>query len=176
MPKAELPVPPSAPLAAGTGQSILVVDAEATRLSLLGNALSSQGYVLQLASDGAAALRAVGPDSMPALVILDGGAQLLTASALLSELSARGYRGAALLLRDEACVSPVVAPPGITLHALRKRIKQRNPGEIKGHWHQGASAKMSRRNTKLEANAAWRLRNRRRFVEPEPARHSGPTR
>lgn len=121
--QAELPVPPSAPLAAGTGQSILVVDAEATRLSLLGNALSSQGYVLQLASDGAAALRAVGPDAMPALVILDGGAQLLTASALLSELSARGYRGAALLLRDEACVSPVVAPPGITLHALRKPLE-----------------------------------------------------
>lgn len=121
--QAELPAPPSTPLAAGTGQSILVVDAEATRLSLLGNALSSQGYLLQLASDGAAALRAVRPDAMPALVILDGGAQLLTASALLSELSARGFRGAALLLRDEACVSPVAAPPGITLHALRKPLE-----------------------------------------------------
>ncbi|MFH7572052.1 hypothetical protein, partial [Pseudomonas syringae group genomosp. 7] len=35
-------------VALGSGQSILVVDGEATRLSLLGNALSSQGYQLQL--------------------------------------------------------------------------------------------------------------------------------
>ena len=119
----DLPVPPSAPMAAGKGQSILVVDAEATRLSLLGNALSSQGYLLQLASDGAAALRAVRPDAMPALVILDGGAQLLPASALLAELSQRGFLGAALLLRDEACTSPVTAPPGISLHVLRKPLQ-----------------------------------------------------
>ena len=121
--QAGIPVSPSQPLAAGKGQSILVVDAEATRLSLLGNALSSQGYLLQLASDGAAALRAVGPDAMPALVILDGGAQLLTASALLSELSQRGFRGAALLLRDDTCEPPVEAPAGVSLHLLRKPLE-----------------------------------------------------
>lgn len=122
--QAELPQPPIQPMAAGTGQSILVVDAEATRLSLLGNALSSQGYLLQLASDGAAALRAVEPaDAMPALVILDGGAQLLTAGALLSELSQRGFRGAALLLCDEACMPPVEAPAGVSLHVLRKPLE-----------------------------------------------------
>ncbi|MEN5427131.1 ATP-binding protein [Stenotrophomonas pennii] len=121
--QAGIPASPSQPLAAGKGQSILVVDAEATRLSLLGNALSSQGYLLQLASDGAAALRAVGPDTMPALVILDGGAQLLTASALLSELSQRGFRGAALLLRDDTCELPVEAPAGVSLHLLRKPLE-----------------------------------------------------
>jgi signal transduction histidine kinase len=60
-------------VALGSGQSILVVDGEATRLSLLGNALSSQGYQLQLASDGPAALRWMQQEAMPALVIADAG-------------------------------------------------------------------------------------------------------
>lgn len=58
-------------VALGRGQRILLVDGEATRLSLLGNALSSQGYVPQLAADGAAALQHAQPHALPDLVIVD---------------------------------------------------------------------------------------------------------
>lgn len=112
------------PITAGTGQSILVVDGEATRLSLLGNALSSQGYHLQLASDGAAALRWMQQESMPALVIADAGSKLLSASHLLGEMATLGYRGPALVLEEaEVTVPLAVFPPGINVHVLRKPLE-----------------------------------------------------
>ena len=112
------------PIAFGTGQSILVVDGEATRLSLLGNALSSQGYHLQLASDGAAALRWMQQEAMPALVIADAGSKLLSASHLLGEMAALGYRGPALVLEEaEVTVPLAVFPPGINVHVLRKPLE-----------------------------------------------------
>jgi CheY-like chemotaxis protein len=112
------------PVAAGTGQSILVVDGEATRLSLLGNALSSQGYHLQLASDGGAALRWMQQEAMPALVIADAGAKLLSASHLLGEMAALGYRGPALVLEDaDVTVSRARFPAGISVHVLRKPLE-----------------------------------------------------
>ncbi|WMJ70504.1 ATP-binding protein [Stenotrophomonas sp. 24(2023)] len=111
-------------IAAGSGQSILVVDGEATRLSLLGNALSSQGYQLQLASDGAAALRWMQQEAMPALVIADGGSKLLPASQLLGEMVALGYRGPALVLEDTG-VEPAGTAflEGIDVHLLRKPLQ-----------------------------------------------------
>ncbi|WP_421569218.1 response regulator [Stenotrophomonas sp. PD6] len=112
------------PVAAGTGQSILVVDGEATRLSLLGNALSSQGYHLQLASDGGAALRWMQQEAMPALVIADAGAKLLSASHLLREMAALGYRGPALVLEEaDVTVSRARFPAGISVHVLRKPLE-----------------------------------------------------
>lgn len=112
------------PITAGTGQSILVVDGEATRLSLLGNALSSQGYHLQLASDGAAALRWMQQESMPALVIADAGSKLLSASHLLGEMASLGYRGPALVLEETDVTVPLaVFPPGINVHVLRKPLE-----------------------------------------------------
>lgn len=112
------------PIAAGAGQSILVVDGEATRLSLLGNALSSQGYHLQLASDGAAALRWMQQESMPALVIADAGSKLLSASHLLGEMATLGYRGPALVLEEADVTVPLaVFPPGINVHVLRKPLE-----------------------------------------------------
>lgn len=112
------------PIAFGTGQSILVVDGEATRLSLLGNALSSQGYHLQLASDGAAALRWMQQEAMPALVIADAGSKLLSASHLLGEMAALGYRGPALVLEEAAVTVPLaVFPPSINVHVLRKPLE-----------------------------------------------------
>ncbi|GAB3063644.1 ATP-binding response regulator [Stenotrophomonas tumulicola] len=108
----------------GRGQSILVVDGETTRLSLLGNALSSQGYQLELAADGAAALRWMQQAGMPQLVIVDGGSPLLSASDLLQELAAQGYSGPALLLEEEGVPVPVeIAPAGIVLHVLRKPLE-----------------------------------------------------
>lgn len=112
------------PVIAGAGQTILVVDGEATRLSLLGNALSSQGYHLQLASDGAAALRWMQNEAMPALVIADAGSKLLSASHLLGEMASLGYRGPALVLEDaEVDVPLAVFPAGINVHVLRKPLE-----------------------------------------------------
>jgi len=115
---------PPRPLALGAGQVILVVDGEATRLSLLGNALSSQGYQLQLASDGAAALRWMQQDGPPALVIADGGSRLLPAGQLLGELAALGFQGPALVLGDETLPLPrELAPPGIRVRLLPKPLE-----------------------------------------------------
>ncbi|HGM7288390.1 TPA: ATP-binding protein, partial [Stenotrophomonas maltophilia] len=111
-------------VALGSGQSILVVDGEATRLSLLGNALSSQGYQLQLASDGPAALRWMQQEALPALVIADAGSKLLPASQLLGEMATLGYRGPALVLEDPAV--PVAAdafPAGVEVHVLHKPLQ-----------------------------------------------------
>ena len=112
------------PLALGAGQSIFVVDGEATRLSLLGNALSSQGYLLRLASDGATALRWMHQGEFPALVVLDGGAHLRTARHLLKKMAALGFTGGVLLLEDDGMDVPAdVAPPAIALHVLRKPLE-----------------------------------------------------
>ncbi|WP_313347658.1 ATP-binding protein [Stenotrophomonas sp.] len=127
LPMRELPTdvaPLEQPVAAGTGQSILVVDGEATRLSLLGNALSSQGYHLQLASDGGAALRWMQQEAMPALVIADAGAKLLSASHLLGEMAALGYRGPVLVLEDADVTVPLARfPAAINVHVLRKPLE-----------------------------------------------------
>ncbi len=127
LPMQELAAPHEAidgPIAAGAGQSILVVDGEATRLSLLGNALSSQGYHLQLASDGAAALRWMQQEAMPALVIADAGSKLLSASHLLGEMASLGYRGPALVLEEADVTVPLaVFPPAINVHVLRKPLE-----------------------------------------------------
>ncbi|QNR97985.1 response regulator [Stenotrophomonas sp. 169] len=113
-----LPAPP----AGGSGPAVLVVDGEATRLSLLGNALSSQGYLLHLASDGAAALRMLQANAMPALAILDGGAALLPAHALLAELAAQGFQGTALLMLDESDDAALPVAEGVDVHVLRKPL------------------------------------------------------
>ncbi|NIJ70450.1 ATP-binding protein [Xanthomonas sp. 60] len=119
-----LPRPAFAALAPGAGQSIFVVDGEATRLSLLGNALSSQGYLLRLASDGATALRWMQQGAMPALVVVDGGARLLPARHLLDEMALLGFAGAVLLLEDpEVEVPDAFAPPTLHLHVLRKPLE-----------------------------------------------------
>jgi len=117
-------VPQIPPVAAGSGQSILVVDGEATRLSLLGNALSSQGYQLQLASDGGAALRWMQQEAMPALVIADAGDRLLSAGHLLGEMAALGYHGPALVLEDVDEPVPLQGfPGGVEVHVLRKPLE-----------------------------------------------------
>ena len=122
--RAERSEPVEQLVALGSGQSILVVDGEATRLSLLGNALSSQGYQLQLASDGPAALRWMQQEAMPALVIADAGSRLLPASQLLGEMAALGYQGPALVLEDVQVELPVDdIPQGIQVHVLRKPLQ-----------------------------------------------------
>jgi signal transduction histidine kinase len=108
----------------GKGQRVLLVDGEATRLSLLGNALSSQGYRPQLASDGAAALRDVREHGMPDLLIVDSDIILLSAVSLLLALQDLDYRGPAIVLEDTGtAMQRDHFPRDIAVHVLRKPLE-----------------------------------------------------
>lgn len=118
--EAELPLP------LGHGQRILLVDGEATRLSLLGNALSSQGYQPQLASDGAAALQLVQQHAMPDLVIIDSDIILLSAVSVLLSMQELGYQGPAIVLEDVgAPLQRAHFPADLPVHVLRKPLEMR---------------------------------------------------
>lgn len=111
----------------GRGQSVLVVDNTATRLSLLGNALSSQGYRLGLASDGAGALHHVQQSGLPDVVVIDTGLSLMPAEQLLKELRQLGFQGPALLLEDPAKpVDPSRFPVGAVVQTLRKPLEMQH--------------------------------------------------
>lgn len=109
----------------GSGQRVLVVDGEATRLSLLGNALSSQGYRLCLAADGAAAMQHIQEAGLPQVVLVDSSIQLLSASQLLREMQALGYGGPAIVL-DDAGTGAFAGgdiPSDIRVHILPKPLE-----------------------------------------------------
>ncbi|MCL7715038.1 hybrid sensor histidine kinase/response regulator [Stenotrophomonas mori] len=112
-------------LPAGRGQPILIVDDEATRLSLLGNALASQGYRVRLAADGAAAMRHLQEAGMPEVVLVDSGITLLSAGQLLSEMQAMGYGGPAIVLeeKDNEAFADGLAPSGISVHVLPRPLE-----------------------------------------------------
>jgi len=112
-------------LPAGRGQRILVVDDEATRLSLLGDALSSQGYRPSVALDGAAALRLVQEAGLPDAVLVDGGIPLLSAGQLLAEMRGLGYAGPAIVLEadDGTAFADGPAPAGRQVHVLPKPLE-----------------------------------------------------
>ena len=112
-----------AALPSGSGQRILVVDDEALRLSLLGNALSDQGYQVHLAIDGAAAMRHLHEAGMPELVLVDGGIRLLSASHLLVEMRDAGYDGPAIVLDAPASSEPL--PSGMRVHAVVEPLEMR---------------------------------------------------
>jgi signal transduction histidine kinase len=97
--------------AAGRGQRILVVDGDGTRLSLVGHALSSQGYDPLLAHDAVMALRIPGIE-MPELLIVDSDILHAPASNLLRELRARGYAGPVIALHGTAVVPVADEPAG----------------------------------------------------------------
>lgn len=109
----------------GRGERLLVVDDEATRLSLLGNALSSQGYRMRLASDGAVAMRLMQDAGLPDVVLVDSGIPLLSAEQLLMEMQAMGYRGPAIVLEDAQmpAFADGQAPAGISVHVLPKPLE-----------------------------------------------------
>ena len=113
----------------GQDQHVLVVDDEATRLSLLGDALSSQGYRPVLALDGAAALRQMQEFGLPDAVLVDAGIPLLSAGQLLAEMLALGYRGPAIVLEadDEAAFADGPAPPtALRVRVLPKPLQMQN--------------------------------------------------
>ncbi|MGV8960781.1 MAG: response regulator [Stenotrophomonas sp.] len=109
----------------GKGQRVLVVDGEATRLSLLGNALSSQGYRLRLAPDGAAAMRHIQEAGLPQVVLVDSGIQLLSASQLLQEMRGLGYCGPAIVLEDAGAQTFAAgySSADIRVHVLPKPLE-----------------------------------------------------
>lgn len=118
---------PNVDLPVGRGQGVLVVDNIATRLSLLGNALSSQGYRLCLASDGAGALHQVRQAGLPDAVVIDTGLLLMPAEQLLKELRNIGFQGPALLLEDPAKpVDPSRFPEGVVVQTLRKPLEMQH--------------------------------------------------
>ncbi len=102
----------------GQGERILIVFREGARLSLLGNALASQGYAPELAGDGAAALRAFAEMGEPDVVVVDAGIALFPATALLSTMYESGYRGPAILVGDGDAVDRSLVPAGAVLETL----------------------------------------------------------
>ncbi|MEO6102615.1 MAG: ATP-binding protein [Pseudoxanthomonas sp.] len=109
--------------AEGRGQRILVVDGDATRLSLVGNALSSQGYDPMLAHDGVMALHMLDAE-IPALLIVDSEILLASAVSLLPALCDKGYVGPVIALEDPSRPTPQhELPEDISLQVLPKPLE-----------------------------------------------------
>jgi len=112
----------------GEGRRILLVDGDATRLSLLGNALASQGYDPVMAPDGANALHRIARDGMPALAIIDDGILLFSAADVLAVLQEAGFDGPVIRLGDPGAAADghdcaaILAKP-VQIHALFAAIE-----------------------------------------------------
>jgi signal transduction histidine kinase len=107
----------------GQGQRILLVFGEAARLSLLGNALASQGYVPDLASDGAAALRRWAESGAPDVVVVEGDIKLLPAEDLLMAMHESGYRGPVIVIDDgDLPFDPALVPAALPLQRLHRPL------------------------------------------------------
>ena len=101
----------------GGGRRILLVDGDATRLSLLGNALAAQGYDPVMAPDGANALQQIACNGLPALSVIDDDILLLSAADVLAVLKEAGFEGPVVRLREpdrqadgHDCAASVVKP------------------------------------------------------------------
>ena len=109
--------------AVGQGQRILVVDGDATRLSLLANALSSQGYDPVCAHDGVMALRLL-DQGVPEALIVDAEIILNSAISVLPALRDKGCSGSVIVLEDPG--HPVPGDhlaEGLTLQPLVKPLE-----------------------------------------------------
>ena len=112
--------------APGQGERVLLVFREAARLSLLGNALASQGYRPVLAADGAAALRSWAESGAPELVVVDSGITMFPVEALLSTMHESGYGGAAIVIDDAtAPFDPAGVPAAMPVHRLHGPLDMR---------------------------------------------------
>ncbi|WP_372013287.1 sensor histidine kinase [Pseudoxanthomonas sp. 10H] len=115
-----------APAEGGQGERILLVVREGTRLSLLGNALASQGYQPDLAADGAAALRRWAETGSPDVVVVDSEITLFPAEALLSTMYESGYTGPAIVIEDAAApFDASQVPDGVPLQRLQRPLDMR---------------------------------------------------
>ena len=113
------------PALEGGGRRVLVVDSDATRLSLVGNALGSQGFEPVMAGDGAMALGALA-EAAPALVIIDNDMHLFSAPSLLTAMRDMGYAGPVVALEDPSRpLDRAQWPQGLSLHVLPKPLEMR---------------------------------------------------
>jgi signal transduction histidine kinase len=115
-----------APAQAGQGERILLVVRDGTHLSLLGNALASQGYRPDLAADGAVALRRWAEAGSADVVVVDSGITLFRADALLSTMCESGYTGPAIVIEDpEAPFDGSQVPECLSLQRLPRPLDMR---------------------------------------------------
>ncbi|HLM53728.1 MAG TPA: ATP-binding protein, partial [Pseudoxanthomonas sp.] len=113
------------PALEGRGRRVLVVDSDVTRLSLVGNALGSQGFDPVMAGDGAMALGAL-TEAAPALVIIDNDMHLFSAPRLLTAMRDMGYAGPVVALEDPSrSLDRAQWPPGLSLQVLPKPLEMR---------------------------------------------------
>ena len=112
-----------APAIAGQGERILLVSGEGARLSLLADALVSQGYLPDRASDGAAALRRWAETGAADVVVVDTRISLYPAEALLSTMHETGYAGPAIVIEDdEVPFDPARAPASMHVQRLQRPL------------------------------------------------------
>jgi signal transduction histidine kinase len=112
--------------AEGRGQRILVIDGDATRLTLVANALGSQGYDPLPAHDMVMALHLLDLE-MPDVLIIDSEIMLASAVSLLPVLCEKGYAGPVIALEDAARpVTDQEVPEAISLQVLAKPLEMRN--------------------------------------------------
>ncbi|AKC85495.1 hybrid sensor histidine kinase/response regulator [Pseudoxanthomonas suwonensis] len=113
----------AAPLMAGQGEHILLVFREGSRLSLMTNALASQGYRPEPAPDGVAALRRWAESGAVDLVVVDSGIELFPPEVLLSTMHESGYEGPAILIEDEeASFDPARVPAAMPLRRMYRPL------------------------------------------------------
>jgi CheY-like chemotaxis protein/anti-sigma regulatory factor (Ser/Thr protein kinase) len=111
--------------AEGHGQRILVIDGDATRLTLVANALGSQGYDPQAAHDGVMALHLLDAE-MPEVLIVDGEIMQASAISLLPVLREKGYAGPVIALEDATKpIGEQEVPQGMSLQVLSKPLEMR---------------------------------------------------
>lgn len=107
----------------GQGERILLVMREGARLSLVGNALASQGYRPDPAMDGAAALRRWAEAGPPDVVVVDCGIALFPAEDLLATMRASGYAGPAIVIEDaQSPFDPTLVPASMPLRRLQRPL------------------------------------------------------
>ena len=99
---------PQAAWREGAGECVLLAGGETARLSLLANALASQGYDVAVARDARAACAGLERTPAPALLLLDSEAWATGADALREAMERSGFAGRVILLegahlRHAAC-------------------------------------------------------------------------
>ncbi|HEX7340593.1 MAG TPA: response regulator [Rhodanobacteraceae bacterium] len=128
--------------AGGHGEHVLVVDENATQLSLLAGTLTSAGYVVRACNSGTAALQSLAIDGLPQLLVMDAAMSLVTGVRTLAALLAADYAGSVLFLTDPE------APPSLDeLPPLKHFSLLDKPVEVGGLLHAvGHALDMARQN------------------------------
>jgi len=82
----------------GTGQRVLIVMEEAGTLSLLADTLSSHGYSVSAAQNGASALQEIDAHGLPELVLMEAEMSLMTGVRTLAALLDQNFQGPVIMM------------------------------------------------------------------------------